>query len=291
MMARMEISRVGNVELLWGESLRWDDRRQRLYFVDCATRCLHWLEEGQSPLHTLELPSMPAGIVLTESDDLVACLDDGLHVVDADAGTSELVSPYPDGMHGRANDANADGSGNLVTGTLNLVAAQGASWWFSASGGWKLLDGDISNTNGPLVIDVEGQSTLILADTAAQAVYAYPYDGSTGTVGERRVFADHAALGGAPDGATADRDEGVWSCVLGTGLLARFNADGLDRTVEVPSSNPSDVAFGGPELDRLYVVSIAVDLGGTPPVAESRWLLAIDGLGVQGRPEARMALQ
>jgi L-arabinonolactonase len=290
MMARMDISRVGDVELMWGESLRWDDRRQRLYFVDCATRCLHWLDAGQLPLHTLELPSMPAGIVLTEGDDLVACLDDGLHVVDPDGGSSELLSPYPAGMHGRANDANADGSGNVVTGTLNLVAAPGAAWWFSTRGGWKLLDDDISNANGPVVIDLEGQTTLILADSPAQNVYAYPYDGPTGTVGQRRIFADHGALGGAPDGATADRDEGVWSCVLNTGLIARFGAHGLDRTVEVPSSNPSDVAFGGPDLDRLYVVSIAVDLGGPPPVAESRWLLAIDGLGVQGRPEARVML-
>jgi hypothetical protein len=38
------------------------------------------------------------------------------------------------------------------------------------------------------------------------------------------------------------------------------------------------------------VVSIAFDLGGTPPVPESSWLLAIDGLGVTGRPEARVAL-
>jgi hypothetical protein len=50
------------------------------------------------------------------------------------------------------------------------------------------------------------------------------------------------------------------------------------------------VTFGGPNLDRLYVVSIAFDLGGSPPVAESKWLLAVDGLGARGRPEARFAL-
>jgi hypothetical protein len=31
-------------------------------------------------------------------------------------------------MFGRANDANADGSGNLVTGTLNIAAAPGGAW-------------------------------------------------------------------------------------------------------------------------------------------------------------------
>src|SRR6187200_2379331 len=182
------LTRIGDFTLTWGESLRWDDRRERLYLVDCATQKLHWLERAEPPLHSMQLPSMAAGVVLTEGHQLVACLDDGLHVIDPDAGTTELLATYPDGMHGRANDANADGCGNLVTGTLNMVPAPGASWWFSAAGGWRLLDDDIGNTNGPVVIDVDGQSTLVLGDTSAAAVYAYPYNGQAGTIGERRVF-------------------------------------------------------------------------------------------------------
>src|SRR5687767_8423331 len=44
--------RVGDFTLTWGESARWDDRRQRLYFVDCATPSLHWLDGGEPPLAT-----------------------------------------------------------------------------------------------------------------------------------------------------------------------------------------------------------------------------------------------
>jgi sugar lactone lactonase YvrE len=239
----------------------------------------------------MKLPSMPAGVVLTDTEQLVTCLDDGLHVVDPDAGTSELLAAYPEGMHGRANDANADGAGNLVTGTLNMVAAPGASWWFSAVDGWRLLDDDIGNANGPVVIDVDGQSTLVLGDTPAQVVYAYPYDGVAGTTGERRVFGDHAALGGAPDGATADTHDGVWSCVLGVGKIARFTAAGLDRVIDTPMANPSDVTFGGPDLDRLFVTSIALNLGEeAAPTIEAGWVLAVEGLGVAGRPESRFRL-
>jgi L-arabinonolactonase len=287
----MTVTRVGDFTLTWGESLRWDDRRERLYFVDCAAQTLHWLDRAEPPLHTMKLPSMAAGVVLTDGNELVACLDGGLHVVDPDVGTTELLAAYPDGMHGRANDANADGSGNLVTGTLNIVPAPGASWWFSAAVGWRLLDDDIGNANGPVVIEVGGQSTLVFGDTPAQAVYAYPYDGENGTIGERRVFGDHAALGGMPDGATADSEAGVWSCVLGVGKIARFTAAGLDRIVDMPMPNPSDVTFGGPDLDRLFVTSIALSLGEDDvPTPEAGWLLAVEGLGVTGRPEARFRL-
>lgn len=285
------LTRVGDFALTWGESLRWDDRRDRLYLVDCATQTLHWLDGAEPPLHSMQLPSMAAGIVLTDGDRLVACLDDGLHVVDPDAGTTEFLASYPEGMNGRANDANADGSGNLVTGTLNMVPAPGASFWFSATEGWRLLDDDIGNTNGPVVLDVSGETTLVLSDTSAAAVYAYPYAGDSGTVGARRVFGDHEPLGGRPDGAAADADGGVWSCVLGPGKIARFTASGLDRVIEMPMANPSDVTFGGPDLDRLFVTSIALNLGEpTEPAPEAGWVFAVEGLGVGGRPEARFHL-
>src|SRR5437870_6658576 len=172
------INRVGEFVVRWGESLRWDDVRQRLYFVDCAKKTLHWLEGGEPPLHTLQLDSLPTGLVLTG-----------------------------------------------------------------------------------------------------------------GRQGKRRMFADHSTLGGAPDGATADSDGGVWSCVLRSGKLARFTATGLDRLLDLPMPNPSDVAFGGPALDRLFVTSIAFDLGeGVAPPPEAGWLLALDHVGSVGRPEFRFSL-
>ena len=285
------MERIGDFTLSWGESLRWDDRRHRLYFVDCATQRLHWLDGAAPPLGTMQLPGLPTGVVLTEDGRLVICLDGGLHVVDPDAESVELLTPYPDGLHGRANDANADGAGNLVTGTLNLGPAPGAVWWYSGVDGWRLLDDDFGNANGPVVVDHDGAPTLVFGDTVASAVYRYPYDGAGGAVGERAVLSDHAALDGAPDGASADSENGVWSCVLRSGKLARLDAGGVDRVVEVPMANPSSVAFGGPDLDQLFVTSIALELGGETkaPAHESAWLMALD-VGVRGRPEARFQL-
>lgn len=283
--------RVGDFKLTWGESARWDDRRERLYLVDCAAATLHWLDGGQPPLHTLPMPSLPTGLVLTDEGTLVACLADGLHLVDPDAEAVELLASYPDGMHGRANDAAADGSGNLVTGTLNVGPGPGALWWFSAAAGWRLLDEEFGNTNGPAVLEGAGRSTLVCGDTVAAMVYAYDYDGEAGSARGKRVLSDHADLGGAPDGATVDRDGGVWSCVLGSGKLARLTETGPERVVDLPLANPSDVAFGGPNLDVLFVTSIALDLGkGIAPTPEAGTLLALDDVGAVGRPEPRFRL-
>jgi L-arabinonolactonase len=285
------ISRVGDVSLTWGESLRWDDARQRLYFVDCATRTLHWLDRGEPPLQVFELPGMPTGVVLTEGSELVVCLDDGLHIVDPDMGTTTLLTEYPDGLHGRANDAAADGHGNLVTGTLNLSPGPGAFWWFSAADGWRPLDEGTGNANGPVVLRGEDQETLFFADTLARVVYAYRYDGEAGHVADRRIYADHASLDGAPDGATLDSEGGLWSCVLGAAKLARFTPEGLQRSIELPVPNPTDVAFAGRGYNRLFVTSIGIDIGDGPPPEEAGSLLTIEGLDVSGAPEARFQLR
>lgn len=285
------MERIGDFTLTWGESLRWDDRRRRLYFVDCATQSLYWLDGAEPPLQTMQLPSLPTGVVLTEGDSLIVCLDGGLHVVDPDNGSVEMLSPYPKGMHGRANDANGDGAGNLVTGTLNLGAGPGALWQYSATGEWRQLDEPFGNTNGPVVVDTDGGRTLVVGDTNAQAVYRYAYDSDAGQVGARETLSDHGAIGGAPDGACADEAGGVWSCVLRSGKLARLDAGGVDRAVDVPMPNPSSVAFGGPDLKTTFVTSIALALGGeTKEVGqESSWLVAME-VGATGRLEDRFRL-
>lgn len=286
------IFRVGDVSLQWGESLRWDDRRERLYFVDCGTQTLHWLEGAEPPLGSLKMPSLPTGVVLAEDGRLVVALDDGLNVVDPDAGATELLASYPKGLGERANDAHADLDGNLVTGTLNMGPGPGSYWWYSADSGWKQLDDGIGNANGPVVLDVNGKQTLVIADTFAMTVYAYDYDGASGTVSERRVFANTGELvGGMPDGAAADNEGGVWGCVLGPGKVVRYMDGSIDDEVDAGVELPSDVAFGGSDLDRMFFVSIA---GGMPGIEVSSpnagALMVVDGLGVRGRPEPRFRL-
>jgi sugar lactone lactonase YvrE len=281
------IAQVGDFKLLWGESLRWDDQRRRLYFVDCATQTLHWLEGGEPPLQSLKLPSLPTGIALTDDGRLVVALDGGLHLVNVDAQRVELLSAYPEGLGTRANDAAADLDGNLVTGTLNIGPGPGSYWWYSSTEGWRLLD----KGNGPVVLEDDGQQTLVFADTPASAIYAYDYDGKTGNAGPRRLFADTSQLGGMPDGACADADGGVWGCVLGSGKIARHKDGVVDEIVDTGVELPSDVTFGGADLSRMYFVSIAVSLPEievTSPNAGA--LMVVDGTSYTGRVEPRFRL-
>lgn len=128
--------------------------------------------------------------------------------------------------------------------------------------------------------------TLVVGDTAAH-YFAYDYEPATGTVGPRRIFGDMTDLPGGPDGATLDADEGLWCALFGGAAVVRFTNAGLDRTIEVPVTNATDVTFGGRDLDRLYLVSVA-DPNAVVGALDGA-LLVIDGLGTRGRPEPRFA--
>jgi sugar lactone lactonase YvrE len=60
-----------------------------------------------------------------------------------------------------------------------------------------------------------------------------------------------------PDGLTIDVEGGVWVAVVaGPGEVVRFKPNGtVDRRVKVPAKTVTSVAFGGPDMRDLYVVT------------------------------------
>lgn len=275
----MDITRIGEFTLTWGESLLWDDQRGRLYFVDTLERRLHWLENGAGELHTRDCPTMPSGMVADSQGRLLVTGDEGIYRVEPDDNHWELWSSYPERLGGRCNDMCADPVGNLITGKLNLGPDEGSAWRITPDGEWMMLDDDISNTNGPQVIELDGVPTLIIGDSSKH-YFRYDYDPVLGGVGERSIFGDVTGLGPAPDrnaipdGSAFDSEDGLWCALPGSSKLVRFTTKGRDTEIVLPFENPTDVAFGGPNLDRLYVVAIGDGL------------YAIDGAG-SGRVEPR----
>jgi len=281
------IERVGEFSTGWGESALWDERSGRWWFVDCLANTVHWLGGDDPTLHTIAAPTMPTGIVPTEDDRLVVALEDGLYVLDPTRETWSLLSLYPEGLGGRANDACADGAGNLITGTLNLGPAEGSLWWFSATEGWRRLADDIANTNGPQVVELGGTTTLLVGDSSAD-YWRYDYEPTGATVGPRSCFGAVDSLEGVADGTALDVDGGLWCALFGGSQLVRFTVDGLDESLRLDVLNPTDLAFGGPDLDVAYVTTASFGADDRPGGLDGA-LLRIDGLG-HGRPEPRFDL-
>jgi sugar lactone lactonase YvrE len=98
--------------------------------------------------------------------------------------------------------------------------------------------------------------TFYLTDTLRHTIYAYDYVADSGLIHNRRVLIHDPDEPGLPDGLAVDSAGFLWSARWGGWMLRRYDPDDhLERRIEVPVECPSSCAFGGPELNELYITS------------------------------------
>jgi sugar lactone lactonase YvrE len=144
----------------------------------------------------------------------------------------------------------SDMSQPAAVGALYRLVRQGAESHLEA------VADDLYVPNG-LAFSPDGR-TMYLSDShpLRQCVWAFDYDIDRGVPGNRRLFIA-ALAGGRPDGAAIDADGCYWICGNDADLVHRYTPDGrLDRSLRVPVAKPAMCAFGGRDLDTLFVTSI-----------------------------------
>lgn len=291
----MRIEVLLDVKTTLGEGPLWDVDQERLYFIDSFDgRVFRTTVEG-GELRAWDVPQK-IGSMAVRKDGLgaVVSLQRGFHLLDFKTGEVTLIhDPEPGLANNRINDGKVDKRGRFVAGSMDTMeeGANGALYSVSTDFQVTKLDSNIVCSNGPCW-SPDGR-TFYFADTWSGEIWAYDYDLATGGVSNRRTFAKvDTSNGGAADGATVDAEGCVWSALVYDGKLVRYTPDGrVERIIDMPVKKVTSVMFGGPNLDILFVTSMA-----KPPLprfpgdgALRGSLFAIYDLGIRGVPEMRFA--
>ena len=113
-------------------------------------------------------------------------------------------------------------------------------------------------------------TVMYFADSPANTISAYRFDTGRGVPSAGRPFA-HTPKRVHPDGSTGDAAGGVWNARWGAAQVVRYTAGGeVDRVIRVPASQPTCVAFGGADLDLLFVTTARAGLDSTELVVRPR---------------------
>jgi sugar lactone lactonase YvrE len=218
---------------------------------------------------------------------------DGFRLVDG-SGQPDGGPWRPDGMLAdvRFNDGACDPAGRFWAGTVaaDRRAGAGVLYRLDPSGEISVLLDGVTESNGLGWSPDGGTFYYIDSGEPEPRIRAFPCDLAAGTLGAPRDLVQPDASFGIPDGLVVDSDGCLWVAFWGGSAVRRYSPSGeLLASLEVPVSQPSCPAFGGPGLGDLYVTTAWENMSeaerAAEPVAGHVLHLRVDG--VQGLPAGR----
>ena len=273
-----------------GEGPIWSGHEQALYWVDIVAPAIHWFHPASGEHRSWPVPEHVASLSLRQVGGLVIALARGFATFDLESGAVEMINPCEaDLPENRFNDGRCDRAGRFWAGSLPYTEDQpkGTLWRLEPDHTAHRVLSGITVPNG-LCFSPDDR-IMYFTDSPTRRIMAYDFDLATGTPSNPRLFAKVPDEAGWPDGAIVDADGGVWSCKWDGARVVRYSPDGtVDRVVAMPVPRPTCAAFGGADLDVLYVTS-ASDRLSEAQRAEfplSGNLFALDA-GMRGLPDPR----
>ena len=260
-----ELEAVANYHCKVGENPLWDDREGRLYWVDIESGRLFRLDHDSGEHECFHRSAEPIGGFTFQADGSLLLFEVDQIAQLTKSGQRRVVARGIDGQMQRFNDVIADPEGRVFAGTIGKSDEAGGLYRVDHDGTVSLLWKGTGCANG-MGFTPDLQCFYWTCSTTRR-IYIADYQRDTGTLVNRREFYRAAIDEGIPDGMTVDRLGHVWTARWGGAALLRLAPDArLVERVELPVPCVSAVAFGGPELDTLYVTTAGgqVDDDGLP---------------------------
>ena len=245
---------------LVGEGPIWDETNQVLYWVDILSSQLYCYNPATGENRSWDVGQHVGTVVLRKAGGLMLALRDGFASFDLTSGQVTMIAdPEADKPGNRFNDGKCDPAGRFWAGTMAYVdqTTQGSLYRLDADLRVHRLLGDIAISNG--IVWSLDQRTMYYIDSMAYTVRAYDYDNATGDLANERVVVKVEAGMGLPDGMAIDAEGMLWVAHFGGSCVRRWDPQtgAVLSQIDLPTAQITACAFGGPDLDTLYITSAA----------------------------------
>ena len=240
-----------------GEGILWNPADGLVCWTDIEG-CALWSfdpETSKTTYHQMServccfAPRASGGLIVAYADRVV--------LLDSEMNEETLVTRFePENPETRLNDGRTDRQGRLIAGGMNEVSGKADSSVICVDTDLsvrRIIEG-VSCANSTCFTADGG--TMFFADTPDREVVAFDYDTDTGSVSNRRHHASFKDEPGLPDGSCVDAEGGVWNAEWEGRRVVRAAPDGtIDRVIDVPVWKPTCCAFGGANLDTLFITT------------------------------------
>jgi L-arabinonolactonase len=251
-----ELVDIVSVRNTLGEGVSWDPVGERVWWTDIQERRLFRYDPQARALESFELPERLGSFgFVAGCDKIVAAFESGFAFYHPESGQLDwLARPQHEAGNVRFNDGRVDRQGRFWAGSM--VEGEG-----EPTGTLYCLQGDkpqicltgiaISNS---ICFSPDGRH-LYFADSPHRKILRYDIDAASGAIGNRQIFAQ-TPQGAFPDGSNIDAEGHLWNAHWGVGRVVRYAPDGsISGGIDIPATQPTCIAFGGRNLDQLFVSS------------------------------------
>lgn len=239
------------------ESPWWDADRAELLWVDLFAGEIHRLNPVSGRDRSITI-GQPVGMVAgRQSGGVVCAVRDGVGFADLDTETFTLVAPIEVKITGnRMNDGACDAAGRLWVGTMatDLTPSAGTLYCVTPELVVTPMLSHISISNG-LDWSPDGRN-LYFIDSLTRKVDVCDFEIATGEIQNRRTLFHTPNDIATPDGMAVDSEGTLWVAMWDGGCVRRYSTSGeLIEIVELPVTRVTSVAFGGAQMDQLFITT------------------------------------
>jgi D-xylonolactonase len=268
-----------------GENPLWHPLERRLYWTDIPAGALYRYDPAAGTHEQCYQGAPVGGFTIQADGSLLLFMARGAIARWRQGRLETIIAEIPAEVDGRFNDVIADPLGRVYCGTLSTPpgARPGRLYRLDTDGALHQVADGVGISNGMgFTPDRRG---LYYTDSLARRIDRFDYDPSSGALTDRRAWLHTPPGAGEPDGLTVDALGCVWSARWDDSALYRYAPDGTEiQRIVFPARKVSSVAFGGDDLQEMYVTTA---LAGGSKAEEGPGAGALFRLrpGVAGLPE------
>ena len=257
--------KITNTPAMLGEGAMWDYRTNELYWIDIDGKKLHRYNVETKHEKVMQLPKAPGTVVLTEDKNtcVVALVDTICSVSMNNNSIVPLSGLSFNGVPVRFNDGKCDPLGHFWVGTIDCkdyAKPIAKLYRMEADKTLTVEKNGVVNSNG-IAWSPDG-TKMYYIDTPTHTVVAYDIETKTGNKSNPKVVIHTPENLGVPDGSTIDAEGMLWIAQWGGACVTRWNPQTGEMIgkIEVPALNVTSVAFGGKDLDILFITTAKIGM-------------------------------
>ncbi len=253
-----EVNLVIDAKATLGEGAIWDYKNNRLLWVDIEQGCLNIFDPENKINKQIKLQQKVGTVVPINNEQVLVALQDGLYSINLiDESSSKIISLESEIENNRFNDGKCDAAGRFFVGSMDMNLSEGKGFLYCIDTNLsvkKIISG-VTISNG-IVWSVDS-TKMYYVDTPTRVVVEYNYNLETAEINYSRIAVEINEELGYPDGMTIDSEGKLWIAMWGGGCVTRWDSETgkLLEKIELPALNVTSCAFGGKDLDTLYITT------------------------------------